>query len=89
MRNLANKLLVVFYTYNWQNLFFLIIQSFATKLAVVLQTLNIFVQGVKDVYSPPFPHLRTKGMGKCETEPLITPRIIKIVWEYCRWEYTG
>ena len=64
-------------------------QSFATKLAVVLQTLNIFVQGVKDVHFPPFPHLRTKGMGKCGTEPLITLRIIKIVWEYSRWEYTG
>ena len=79
MRNLVNKLLVVFYTYNRQNVFFLIIQSFATKLAVVL----------KDVYSPPFPHLRTKGMGKCETEPLITLRIIKTVWEYSRWEYTA
>ena len=66
------------------------IQSFATKLAVVLQTLNIFVQGIMAVYPPPpFPHLRTKGMGKCETEPLITLRIIKIVWEYSRWEYTG
>ena len=89
MRNLVNKLLVVFYTYNWQNVFFLMIQSFVTKLAVVLQALNIFVQGVKDVYPPPFPHLRTKGMGKCETEPLIPLRIIKIVWEYSRWEYTG
>ena len=54
-------------------------QSFARKLAVDLQTLNIFVQGVKDVYTPPFPHLRTKGMSKCETEPLMILRIIKIV----------
>ena len=89
VRNLVNKLLVVSYTYHWQNVFFLIMQSFARKLAVVLQTLKIFVQEVKDVYTPPFPHLRTKGMGKCETEPLIIRRIIKIVWECSSWEYTG
>ena len=65
--------------------FFLIMQSFAGKLAVVLQTLNIFVQWVKDVYTPPFPHLRTK----CETEPLTILCIIKIVWECSSWEYTG
>ena len=67
-------------------IFFLIMQSFTRKLAVVLQTLKIFVQGVKDVYTPPFPHLRTMGMGKCETETLIILRIIKIVWEYSSWE---
>ena len=47
------------------------------------------VQGVKDLYNSPFPHLRMKGMGKCETQPLMILRVIKIVWEYSSWEYTG
>ena len=37
------------------------------------------VQGVKDLYNSPFPHLRMKGMGKCETQPLMILRVIKIL----------
>ena len=65
--------------------FFLIMQKFHKETGSRFAD----VQGVKDLYNSPFPHLRMKGMGKCETQPLMILRVIKIVWEYSSWEYTG
>ena len=64
--------------------------KFCNKTGSCSADIKYFCPGGKGCVPPPLvPHLRTKGMGKCETEPLITLRIIKIVWEYSRWEYTG
>ena len=51
--------------------FFLIMQSFTRELSAVLQTLKMFVRGVKGAYTPPFFHLWTRGILTWETKSLI------------------